>query len=105
MTPAIFALLIVLALKGLVSLIPALESAGAVFGWVLAIFLGATLLYDLFRNIPGFLLKEKIGGLSKEKTQAWQLRYVFFMGVSIFIRIVTLLLLIQWFLFPSVQVF
>ena len=105
MTPALFFLLIVLVLKGLVIFVPSLESVGVVVGWVLAIFIGATLLYDFFRNIPGFLLNEKIGSLSRKQTQAWQLRYIFFMGFSAFIRIITVLLLIQWFLFPSVQVF
>lgn len=106
MTIAILFLLIAVALKGLVSLVPALSFVGTVLGWLLALFLAPSVLVDLFRNIPGFLLKDHgAGSVVDEHIQNWKLRYVFFMGVSIFVRILTVLLLVQWFLFPTVRIF
>ena len=106
MTIAILFLLIAFALKGLVSLIPALSFVGIVLGWLLALYLAFSVLVDLFRNIPGFLLRDHgAEPVINEHIQNMKLRYVFFMGVSIFVRILTVLLLIQWFLFPTVRIF
>lgn len=106
MTFALIFLLIVFALKGLISLVPAFSSVGTVLGWLIALFIVLSVLVDLFRNIPSFLLKDyRVGSPIEQQIQNWKLRYVFFMGVSIFIRVVTVLLLVQWFLFPTVRIF
>src|SRR3989338_10072412 len=84
---------IVIALKGLIILVPVLDPVGPVLGWLLALFLGFSVLVDVFRNIPGFLLKDRIGALPDQQIQNWKLRYTFFIGVSIFVRVVTVLLL------------
>jgi hypothetical protein len=104
MTLAILFLLVAVALKALISFFPALSPVGTVLGWLLVLFLAPSVLVDLFRNIPGFLLTDH-GVDVDHHIQNWKLRYVFFMGVSIFVRLLTVLLLVQWFLFPTVRIF
>ncbi len=88
-----------------VSLIPSLSFVGLVLGWILSLYLAFSVLVDLFHNIPGFLLRAHgTESVINEHIQNMKLRYVFFMGVSIFVRILTVLLLIQWFLFPTVRI-
>ena len=105
MTLALIFLLSVFALKGLISFVPAFSSVGTVLGWLLTLFLVLSVLVDFFRNIPSFLLIEYgVGSTIEQQIQNWKLRYVFLMGASIFIRVVTVLLLVQWFLFPTVHI-
>ena len=100
MLAAMFFLVVVLGVKGLAVLFQPLTLFFVILGWVLAFFLSASLVIDIFRNVPQTLKKKDYGDMVDPLLRDWRRRYMYLIGVSLVVRVATLFLLFQWFVLP-----
>ena len=97
MLPAIAVLFLVLGMRAL-----RLGVIGTIVGWPLALFLAGSIFVDVTRNAPSVLLRpnpqSEIDPVAHVRNRIRH-RYAVFMGVSLLVRIATVVLLARWFLF------
>lgn len=97
MTPAIIFLILTLVLKGLMNMYQGFTGTFTVISWILLVFIGASILMDIFKNIPKFMSTIPPESI-KDTVADFKRRYLMIITLSIILRGVNVYLLIIWFI-------